>query len=166
MIDLTVIASWGLVVMAVWGDVTPLGNEHPGSTEINRAALQAEARREGLLITCPNGKEEALARALRLPDNTEVSMVEPIWFGDHCYDDHFIVKRPDGTLERWDVGYTERIMYTLGSVPRRNMTIQAMPRRIMDMDSLKTGNDGGGGVGSLIGQTPTTPMTVTMTPPL
>ena len=177
MFDLA-IASFGLVVMAVSGSVGELAREHPGSntngggytdpTSI-RGKLNQDAEAAGLLITCPNGNLEHLAPAIRLPDGTEVAMVEPIWTR-FCYDDHFIIRHPNGDLERWDVGYTERIPAYRGNPGvNRNIAIQSIPRQITDLAKLRNGDDEGGGVGYLLTamMTPpedmTTEMTVEMT---
>ena len=168
MIDLTAVATYGLVYMALYGGVTDLYNEHCiGATpecvrtQAIRSQLDRDAANQGLLITCPNGNKEHLASTIRLPDGTEVAMVEPIWVG-FCYDDHFIIRHPSGQLERWDVGYTERIPAYGGSPPRSmNKIVQAIPRQITDFAKLRNGDDEGGGVGSLI--PPPMSMTVAMT---
>ena len=179
MIDLMVAATWGLASMALYGGTGILAEEHKDeglslqsggnyrTTDNLRGQLNAEAEAAGLLINCPNGNKEHIARAIRLPDGTELAMVEPIW-QSFCYDDHFIIKYPPGspkagTLERWDVGYTERIPAYGSGRPPPDMSIQAIPRQITDFAKLRNGDDGGGGVGSLI-TPPPMPMTVTMAP--
>ena len=178
MIDLTAVATYGLVIMALYGSTGDLHNEHCiGATPACvtspavRSQLDRDAAAQGLLITCPNGKKEHIAPAIRLPDGTEVAMVEPIWV-NFCYDDHFIIRHPDGRLERWDVGYTERIP-AYSRVPPRSMnrSVRAIPRKITDFAKLRNGDDDGGGVGSLIPPPPPPPpppmtMTVVMPAPM
>ena len=163
MINLMTAATWGLAYMALYGGTSFLHNEQCiGATPacVTSGAVQTKLNQDAedanLLITCPNGRKEHLApSAIRLSDGTEVAMVEPIWAG-FCYDDHFIIRHPDGTLERWDVGYTERIVAYGRGRPPQDRSIQAIPRQIMDFAKLRNGDDEGGGVGSLL-QTAMTP---------
>ena len=118
-IDLTQMASPGLIQLAVTGSPNLLNTEIEDST-IDSISIQADS----FLYDCPNtdrigntgraytgnkigngaGRKESLvSRGLRLADGTELTMIHP-----DCSYDHFVIQYPDGKVERWDVGEDEK----------------------------------------------------------
>ena len=121
MIDLTMMASAGLVQLALSGNGGPWRTElmAQGITTkaelLNRDDFSAPAAgitpTSGLFITCDddsridylaNGGVELLTGA-GSQNGSKWAMFEP-----YHYPDHFLIEYADGTLERWDVGSNEK----------------------------------------------------------
>ena len=116
MIDLTMMASAGLVNLALSGNGSVLQRELAEKNIVAQYPLKGDGTpsafsdgvggpnptREDLFVTC-NGRKESLANGgVKLPDGSKWAMYHPT-----CYRDHFIIEYADGTFERWDVGWDE-----------------------------------------------------------
>ena len=116
MIDLTMMASAGLVNLALSGNGSVLQRELAEKNIVAQYPLKGDGTpsafsdgvggpnptREDLFVTC-NGRKESLADGgVKLPDGSKWAMYHPT-----CYRDHFIIEYADGTFERWDVGWDE-----------------------------------------------------------
>ena len=132
-IDLTQMASDGLVDLAVSGSPGTLSDELDAA-DIEHTIIGRNDFTDGVgtttpnstvFITCPSGRAEYLApRGIELANGTKYAMVEPF-----CYPDHFIVQFADGRAERWDVGHNEghRLPF------------------LVTVTTATSGDDGGGG---------------------
>ena len=116
MIDLTMVASAGLELLAWWGNGSVLREElamqnivvqHPINGDSTPSAFSdgvggRNPTREDLFVTC-NGRKESLANGgVEFPDGSKWAMYHPT-----CHPDHFIIEYANGTFERWDVGSDE-----------------------------------------------------------
>ena len=116
MIDLTMMASAGLELLAWWGNGSVLREElamqnivvqHPINGDSTPSAFSdgvggRNPTREDLFVTC-NGRKESLANGgVEFPDGSKWAMYHPT-----CHPDHFIIEYANGTFERWDVGSDE-----------------------------------------------------------
>ena len=116
MIDLTMVASAGLVNLALSGNGSVLQRELAEKNIVAQYPLKGDGTpsdfsdgvggrnptREDLFVTCDRGKESLADGGVKLPDGSKWAMYHPT-----CYRDHFIIEYADGTFERWDVGWDE-----------------------------------------------------------
>ena len=101
-----ILATQGLVALAVSGSPAQMLTEYEQSTRINARTELATSTQSGqnLLNTCPNGRVEIMAPSgIELSDGTKLAMVEPF-----CDPDHFIVEYPNGDVQRIDVDWNEK----------------------------------------------------------
>ena len=139
MIDLTMMASAGLVTLAVSGSpgllIQELNNDGVGNMPITRNDFTSGAGGRNptadVFITCAPDDEriDYLAPSgvqLQLGDGSPQDGSRWAMFEPFHYSDHFLIEFRDGTLERWDVGWSEG-----DNMPFR---VQVVGNQILRMD--------------------------------
>ena len=139
MIDLTMMASAGLVNLAVSGSpgllIQELNNDGVGNMPITRNDFTSGAGGRNptadVFITCAPDDEriDYLAPSgvqLQLGDGSPQDGSRWAMFEPFHYSDHFLIEFRDGTLERWDVGWSEG-----DNMPFR---VQVVGNQILRMD--------------------------------